>query len=109
MSIVTLAERKAQGASRLRENFGTLYFELATYGAAHSGRFWIYGSAARGELRWDSDIDILAEFPEAAASEAVDFAEAAGARLELEIDAQPLFWCKPAFLEKIKPTVRFAP
>lgn len=50
---------------------------LASYAARHEGSFTVFGSAARGELRHDSDLDILVDFPADMEREARDFAERA--------------------------------
>jgi tRNA nucleotidyltransferase (CCA-adding enzyme) len=50
---------------------------LAAYAASRGGRYLLYGSAARGTMRHDSDVDILADFPPEAIDDAWVFAEEA--------------------------------
>jgi predicted nucleotidyltransferase len=38
--------------------------ELASLGGELGGHFLLYGSAARGDLRDDSDVDLLLDFPD---------------------------------------------
>ena len=57
----TLAERKAARVAFLHEAVAALRNRLREYARSHGGRFLLYGSAARGDLRFDSDIDMLIE------------------------------------------------
>jgi predicted nucleotidyltransferase len=61
--IVTLAEREAAATERKRQAMCGLRPALAAYARSHGGRFLLFGSAARGTLRRDSDVDILTDFP----------------------------------------------
>ena len=98
--IVTLSERKAARVARMRAALETLRVSLADYARANGGRFLIFGSAARGELRFDSDVDILVDFEEAALSRAWSFAEGGCTRLDLTPDVLPLPWMTEAFVER---------
>ena len=60
--IVTLTERKAAEAERRRLAVAELRVVLTGYARAHGGRFLLFGSAARGTMRYDSDVDILLDF-----------------------------------------------
>jgi predicted nucleotidyltransferase len=92
----TERERKRSAVVRLRE-------KLATYAAAHGGRFILYGSAARDTMRHDSDVDILTDFPPDALDDAWVFAEEACWRLRLTPDIRPRAWCSQRFLDHIAP------
>ncbi len=74
---------------------------LSACGHAQGGRFLLYGSAARGDLRYDSYVDLLADFPDADA--ACRFAEEACWDRGLSPDVRPLTWCTPGFLARIRP------
>jgi hypothetical protein len=50
--IVTLAERKAAEAERRRRAVEALRPVLAAYARVHGGRFLLFGSAARGQMRF---------------------------------------------------------
>ncbi|MDE0522667.1 MAG: nucleotidyltransferase domain-containing protein [Boseongicola sp.] len=73
--IVTLQERKDLEAGRRAEAAGKVMTKLRDYAASHGGRFVVFGSAARGAMRHDSDIDIWADFPLEGELGAVSFAE----------------------------------
>ncbi len=103
MGYLTLAQRKEAKVAAIRGAIEDLRGDLAAYARAHGGRFLLYGSAASGDLRHDSDVDLLVDFPEAAASDAWRFAEEACWRLGLEPDIRPLAWCRPGFVERIRP------
>jgi predicted nucleotidyltransferase len=99
--IVTLSERKAAEMARRRMAVEALLPQLAAYGRAHGGRFLLYGSAARGTIKYDSDVDLLLDFPDDGLSEAWNFAETACWDRGLEPDLMPYRWCKQAFLDHV--------
>ena len=72
--IVTLKERKAREAERRRQAVAELREVLAAYAREHRGRYLLFGSAARGGMRYDSDVDILVDFPCEALNDAWNFA-----------------------------------
>lgn len=92
MSYPTLTERKREKVARMQAAVDALATDLAAYAREHGGRFILFGSAARGELRHDSDVDVAADFPPEAASEAWDFAEGRAAALGLKPDVHQLTW-----------------
>jgi predicted nucleotidyltransferase len=97
----TLAERKAARVALLHEAVAALRDRLREYARSHNGRFLLYGSAARGELRFDSDIDLLIDFPEDRLSAAWRFAEDACRELDVKADLCPYAWCRDEFLAHI--------
>jgi predicted nucleotidyltransferase len=99
--IVTLAARKKARVDQIRTAVARLRIELADYTTRHDGRFWLYGSAATDDLRYDSDVDILVDFDPAALAAAVGFAEQACTRLSLRPDVKPKSWCTEAFIRRI--------
>ena len=102
-SVQTLAQRKQARVEEIRAGVARLRDELAAHGPVHGGRFLIYGSAVSGRLHYDSDVDLLVDFPAPHSAAAVDFVEGACARLKLKVDVQPRAWCKEAFLTRITP------
>ena len=108
-SVQTLAQRKQARVEEIRAGVASLREALGAYGRAHGGRFLIYGSAVSGRLHYDSDVDLLVDFPEPQTAEAVDFVELACARLKLRVDVQPKSWCKEAFLARILPQAQVLP
>lgn len=98
--IVTLAERKAARVAWVRAALEALRASLVSYARENGGRFLIFGSAACGELRFDSDVDILVDFEDAALSRAWSFAESECVRLGFTLDMVPLPWMTAAFVER---------
>jgi predicted nucleotidyltransferase len=107
--VQTLADRKQARVEEIRAGFARLCEDLAEFGLAHSGKFWIYGSATTRQFHFDSDIDIIVDFDDAHIGSALDFAEKACARLGLKSDVQPKAWCTDAFIERISPKALLLP
>ena len=104
--IVTLPERKAAEAARRRAAVAALLPALLAYARAHGGRFLLFGSAARGTVKYDSDVDLLLDFPAEALDGAWGFAETACWDRGLEPDVLPYGGCKQAFLDHIAPDLK---
>jgi len=103
-TVRTLSERKAAAAAAKAAALDRLRPALADAARDLGGHFLLYGSAAQGRLRHDSDIDLLLDFPDDAATTAAwDAAERECAGLGLECDARPLAWCSAALLEHVLP------
>lgn len=103
MQIVTLTERKTSEARRRQHAVLDLRRALAEYASAHGGRFLLFGSAARGTMRYNSDVDILTDFPEGETSAAWNFAEHASWDRGLDPDVMPRSWCRDDFLLHVEP------
>lgn len=97
-----LAERKAARVAEIRRALVLLRERLRDYARAHGGKFLLYGSAARDELRYDSDVDLVLDFPPGTESDAWRFAEEACWDLKLEPDITTASWSKPEFLERVR-------
>lgn len=104
--IVTLPERKAAEAARRTAAVEALIPVLTEYARAHDGRFLLFGSAARGQMRWNSDVDLLVDFPDEAMAEAWRFAEQACRDRDLDPDIQPFPSGRPDFLAHIEPDLQ---
>lgn len=74
---------------------------LRAYARAHGGHFILYGSAARGEIRFHSDVDLLVDFPKDADGDAWDFAESLCVSHGLKPDVMRRAWCKDSFVDHI--------
>ena len=103
MPIVTLKERQARALARRRATQERIEAVLAAAAVQHGGRYRLFGSAARGEIRADSDIDLLADFPAHKVSAAIRAAEDACADLGLSCDIIDQAWCNEEFLRRVLP------
>ena len=102
----TIEDRKRRQAERRARAVETICDELAAFAREHGGRFILYGSAARGMMRYDSDIDLFLDVPDAAEPDAWRLAERLAAHHDIAADIQPVAWCDPAFVAKILPGAR---
>jgi predicted nucleotidyltransferase len=98
---LTVGAIKAAAVSSLASGIVALKEDLRLYATAHGGSFWIYGSVARGDFRFNSDVDILVDFPEEQVSDAWRFAEDACYRHGLVPDVSPKTYCSIRFLERV--------
>jgi predicted nucleotidyltransferase len=101
--IVTVAGRKAAEAIRRQRAVADLRGVLDAYASAHGGRYLLFGSAARGDMRYDSDVDILVEFPPDRQVAAWNFAERACWDRQLTPDIMASAWCSDDFLALVRP------
>ena len=99
-TVITLAERHRRKLDAMRAALVTLDEALAAYGRAHGGRFIRYGSSATGRLRVDSDVDILADFPDPQGSEPCRVADEICFKLGLLPDCRPAGWLSDAFVAR---------
>ena len=100
--VVTLAERKAAEAGRRQRAVTDLRRALDAYAHAHGGRFLLFGSAARGDMRYDSDVDILVDFPPDRQAAAWNFAERACWDRRLTPDITTPAWCADDLLALVR-------
>ena len=103
---VTIKDRKRREAERRAGAVEAICVELAAFAREQGGRFVLYGSAAKGTMRYDSDIDLVIDVPSDVEAKAWRLAERLAAGLGLEADIQPLTWCDPGFVLKILPGAR---
>jgi predicted nucleotidyltransferase len=96
----SLGSIKASEVARMAVGVVALKVELLDYARIHNGAFFIYGSIAKGALRYDSDIDVLVDFPTETISDAWRFCEDACRKHGLKPDVRPRNFCSPKFLEK---------
>ena len=102
----TLAERKAAAVRQIGQRCEMLEAELGKYARAHAGRFVLYGSMARGDHRFNSDVDILVDFPAHEQDEAWRHAEQLCRSLGLKGDIALLRTASPRFVEHIRRDMR---
>lgn len=102
MSIVTITERWDAATAIRRAAIAAVCAELAGEGRALGGSYLVFGSAARDEVDYDSDLDVLLDFPsEETRRLALAAAERACARHDVSCDAIALAHCSPDFLQHV--------
>lgn len=79
----------------------SLAAELKAYGTRNGGRFILFGSAARGDMRDDSDVDILVDFPTDRENDAVFFAEGRAWAVDLKPDIHLKGFKTERFLQQV--------
>lgn len=99
--ILTLAERKRRQQEAYALGVARLRTALSAFARAEGGEFLIFGSAARGDYRFDSDVDILLRFPRTKESLAWAFAESSCRALQLVPDIRPERLCDEAFVKAV--------
>ena len=67
------------------------------------GCYRLFGSAARGAMRPDSDVDLLADFPRLSVAAAIRAAEDACGELGLACDIVDRAQCSETFLKRVLP------
>ncbi len=101
MSYPTLTERKRAKVAQMEAAVEALAAELAAYAREHGGRFILFGSAARGGLRHDSDVDVMVDFPRGLESEAWQYAEERAWALGLKPDLSEKGWSGERLLGRV--------
>lgn len=100
-TFVTLTERKRQGQEAYALGVARLRAALSEYARAHGGEFLLFGSAAKGDFHFDSDVDILLRFPAGKEGKAWAFAESSCRALQLTPDIRPDRLCDEAFVKAV--------
>lgn len=102
----TVEMRKHAETRRRASIPGLLSERLADFAREKGGRYILFGSLAEGRARFDSDVDLLLDFPTVSEGEAWRLAESLCAELRIELDIKPLAWCDPKFIRRIARTAR---
>lgn len=108
-SWLTVRERKALAAGRRADALFHAERAVAALAKDLGGRFWVFGSVARGRdcIHGDSDIDLIAEFPDALEEiKATYAAEDLVARIGLPCDAHAKREISAALWSEISADVR---
>jgi hypothetical protein len=100
--IVTIAERKQRELARMRDAFRALSRDLRAFARTHGGRFIVFGSFARDDIRITSDVDVLVDFPEHLRPAAMTAAETGCRDHGLRADVRPVQWCSEAFVDAVR-------
>ena len=105
-TIDTLADRKQRAVDGMSRAVDQLCVDLKAYAGAHGGRFILFGSAASGHFRHDSDVDLIVDFPIDEESSAWRFAEDACWKRKLTPDVRPLRFCEDKFIKHVMETAK---
>jgi predicted nucleotidyltransferase len=98
---MTLSEIKVAEATRRQQAVEALKPALRAFARTHNGRFFLFGSAARRQMRAHSDVDILVDFGEDGEADAWCYAEEACAARGLIPDLMRRSRSKQSFLDRI--------
>lgn len=99
--VKTLAERKVAEAMRRRLATAHALEGMRAYARANGGRFVVFGSGASGSMRFDSDLDVLVDFPAERVGAAWCFVENLCARLAIPPDLHDAATTTPAFVARV--------
>ena len=102
-AVVTIAERKERDLKRRREDIADAMEMLRAYALRNGGRFIVFGSTATGDIRRDSDIDILVDFRVGDEHEAKMQAELICARHGVPCDVDFIAFASAGFIERVGP------
>jgi len=100
--IVTVPQRKAREAARRRAAAREVMTEARNFASTRGGRFYVFGSVAQDRMRYDSDFDIVVDFPAETETEAVEFVEEACRRRSLPSDVHLKSAASERFLDRIR-------
>lgn len=99
--IVTIAERKARAAQRLAAAVDAVMADLRRFASERGGRFLVFGSAAKGTLGYDSDLDVLIDVPPELETEAWDTVEEACRTHGIRPDIHSTATAAPSFVARV--------
>ena len=106
--VATLAQRKAAEASRRRTAAARMEVDLAELGMRLGGSFILFGSYVLGEMRFDSDLDLLIDMPADVVAQAFAEAEAMGRHHDLPLDLHDAATASPDFVTRVRRNGRVA-
>lgn len=101
LEVTTLAERKESEARRRTAAADAVIGALRDHAGNHGGRYVVFGSCASGTMRFDSDLDLLIDFPPEQAARAWLFAEEACARHAVPPDLHDARTTTAVFRERV--------
>lgn len=102
MMVTTLTERKSAETARRVRAAQQAVRELTDYARSHGGRFIVFGSYVTHSMRFDSDLDVMIEFPAEAVGDAWGYAEDLCAKLAIPLDVHDAGTMKPEFAARIR-------
>jgi predicted nucleotidyltransferase len=99
--VVTVPQRKARETARRRAAADRAIAELKAFAAGDGGRFMVSGSVAENRMSFDSDFDVVVDFPLERENAAVEFVEDLCRRLNLPADVHLKSLASARFLARI--------
>ena len=99
--VTTLAERKVNETSRREKAADDIVQALRDHARDQGGRYVVFGSYASGRMRYDSDLDLLIDFPPESSTQAWLFAEDACARHAVPPDLHDARTTTDAFRDRV--------
>lgn len=99
--VVTVLERKTRKVERLRAAVKAVMARLKDYADLNAGRYVVFGSAAREQLSFDSDLDVIVDFPGALERQANDFAEMVCRECAVPADIRLIGDASPALMARV--------
>ena len=99
-AIVTLKERHRRKMERMARAIVEIDAALATYAREHGGRFIRFGSTAKGRMRAQSDVDIIADFASEESGCATTYAEEVCSAHGMPADARSVDYASPRLLDR---------
>jgi predicted nucleotidyltransferase len=100
--IVTVSERKAREAAHRRSAAREVMALVREFAVTHRGRRYVFGSVAEDRMKYDSDFDVVVDFPPDMETEAAEFVENANQRLDLPCDVNLKSRATDKFLDRIR-------
>jgi predicted nucleotidyltransferase len=100
--VTTLAQRKAAEAARRRRSAETIVDALRLYACRENGTFVVFGSYVTGTMRFDSDLDVLIDFPSERAAAAWSFVEDVCAEHHVPPDIHDARTSRSAFMQRVR-------
>lgn len=101
-AVTTLAQRKSAEGERRRRAADAVVDELRAYAHREKGGFVVFGSYVNGGLRFDSDLDLMVDFPPDRAGAAWRFVEDVCDRHGLTPDIHDAATGRDAFAARVR-------
>lgn len=105
---ITIKERHEFARTAKASALARIMQSLAVYASEHGGRFLLFGSGARNELRHDSDFDFLVDFPQDLERSAISFLEDLCTEAGQIYDVLSIRSRGPEFLQRVMQEARVA-
>jgi predicted nucleotidyltransferase len=101
IEVVTIPQRRAREAARRRAAADLVIAELKAFALSRGGRFVVFGSVAEDRMSFDSDFDVVVDFPPGRENEAIEFVEDLCRREDLPADVHLRSLASERFLTRI--------